>query len=142
MRRSRLLSKLRLIAATGAIICAGWYLLQERSHSKREALYAATVRSYSGILRTGMKRKEVEDYLRAKNIPFMRMCCVEDKTNRGVLDDLTRIGHERAPWYCSENNIYVAFQFAGSERHTVGPTDEDSDTLTKVTLFPWLEGCL
>jgi len=142
MRKSRLLSTLGLIAAAAAIVCAGWYLFEKRSQKKREALYAATLRSYSGSLQAGMKRKEVEDYLRAKNIPFMRMCCVGDKTNRGVLDDLTRIGHERAPWYCSENNIYIAFQFEGSERHTVGPTDEDSDTLTKVTLFPWLEGCL
>jgi hypothetical protein len=133
---------LGLIAAAAAIVCAGWYLLEKRSQEKREALYAATLRSYSGVLRAGMNRKEVEDYLGAKNIPFMRMCCVEDKTNRGVLDDLTRIGYEKAPWYCSENNIYIAFQFVGLERHTVGPTAEDSDTLTKVTLFPWLEGCL
>jgi hypothetical protein len=139
--RSRLVFALGLIVVTATITGTARLLIEKRAEEKRAALYAATLRSYSGIMHTGTQRREVEDYLRAKDIPFMQMCCVENKANRGVLDDLTRIGHEKAPWYCSEKNIYVAFQFAGSERHTVGPTAEGSDTLTKVTLFPWLEGC-
>jgi hypothetical protein len=142
MRRRRpLFSAPGLVIAFALILYSSWKLSEKRAQRKREVLYTATVRSYSGVFRAGMKRKEVEDYFRTNNIPFSQMCCVEQNT-KWVLDDLTNIGKEKTPWFCSENNIYVAFQFVGSERHTPGPTAEDSDTLTKVTLFPWLEGCL
>ena len=137
---------LAFIGAAGIIVYAAWFLLEKRSEQKRAILYQNALHSYSERFRAGVRRKEVEDYLRAQNTPFRQMCCVQDN-KKWILDDLTRIGHEPAPWYCSENNIYIAFQFRGPEGYPAGPIQsgpkaEDSDTLTRVTLFPWLEGCL
>jgi hypothetical protein len=116
---------------------------EKRSQQKREVAYQTALRSYSGVLKPGMIRKEVEDYLRARNTPFRQMCCVDfKKSSKGVYDDLTKIAQEDAPWACSEKNIYVAFQFAGSGPHAGAPTAEASDKLTAVTIYPWLEGCL
>jgi len=55
-----------------------------------------------------------------------------------------RIGQEDVPWFCSEHNIYIAFEFAnfGHERDTIGVEASDSDTLKQISIFPWLEGCL
>ena len=97
------------------------------------------LRSYSQILKPGMKRKEVEDYLSAKNTPFRQMCCVDQKhLNRTVYDDLVKIGKEDAPWFCGENNVYIAFQFDGPKR-SIGPTADASDTLSAITMYRWLE---
>ncbi len=90
-----------------------------------------------------MTRKEVEDYLRTRNAPFRHMCCVDTKQFlKWVYDDLTKIGQEDAPWFCSEKNVYIAFQFAGNSPHNGGPSAEPTDMLTAVTIYPWLEGCL
>jgi len=66
-------------------------------------------------------------------------------SNRSSLDDLVKIGKEDAPWFCSENNVYIAFQFIDREREqAVGFTlhTDDLDSLKSVTIYPWLEGCL
>ena len=118
------------------------HALEERAQRRREIEYDSSLRSYSQDLRPRMKRKEVEDDLSAKSIPFLHMCCVKRKElNRFVYDDLVKIGHEDAPWFCSENNIYIAFQFDGPSR-SAGATTDPSDTLDAVTLYRWLEGCL
>jgi hypothetical protein len=71
------------------------------------------------------------------------MCCVDRKEfSRGVYDDLVKIGQEDAPWFCSEKNVYVALEFIGPERHSVGPSAEAYDTLTTITIYRWLEGCM
>jgi hypothetical protein len=106
---------------------------------KREAAYQLALRSYSEALRPGMTRQDVEGYLSAKNVRFTQMCCVAQHT--GAFDDLTKIGQEDAPWYCSEQNIYVAFQFTAHERYKT-PRSDASDTLRTITTFRWLEGCL
>jgi len=89
-----------------------------------------------------MTRKEVEDYLQESNVEFERMCCVDDQLFKGVLEDLTKIGQEEAPWFCSGHNVYVAFQFTGPKRTGVRLTAEPSDTLKIVSIFHRLEGCL
>lgn len=137
----RLLRTLGFIAAAGIILYAARLLLQKRSQQQRAVQYQNALRSYSEKFRAGMTRKEIENYLHAQDTPFIQMCCVEHQA-KWILTDLTKIGHEPAPWYCSEENVYIAFQFTGPERHSVSPTAEDSDTLTKITLFPWLGGCL
>ena len=127
----------------GALLVAGVrYVLEKRAQRRREAAYQSALSSYTAVLRPGMTRKEVEDYFRAKNIRFRQMCCVDIKTfSRNVFDDLTKIGQEEAPWFCSERNIYVAFQLDGPARN-VGWNANDSDRLKVVTIYPWLEGCL
>ena len=84
-----------------------------------------------------MTRKEVEDYLKAKSIKFGQICCAEDE--RSTLADLIRIGQEHAPWFCEEQIVYVAFQFAAVERHKPYK-GYDSDTLKKIIIFHHLEG--
>lgn len=116
---------------------------ENRAQRKRNVVYQMTLRSYSEVLKPGMTRKEVEDYLRARNTPIRQMCCVgRKKLSRSVYDDLAKIGQEDAPWFCSEKNIYVAFEFDGTEPRAPAWAAEASDKLTTVTLYPWLEGCL
>lgn len=123
-----------------AVTAFGLHLLRtKREQDKREAAYQSALRSFSQAFKPGMSRKEVEDYLNAHNVRFSRMCCVAQHT--GTFDDLTKIGEEDAPWYCSAKNIYVAFQFTAAERHGLPQTDA-LDTLREITIFRWLEGCL
>ncbi len=141
MKRWRLL----LIALAAIVIVAiGIRHVREKgAQRKREVAYQLALRSYSTALRPGMKRTEVEDYLRTRNVLFRQMCCVDRKDlSYRTYDDLTKIGEEGAPWFCNEKNIYVAFQFAASESHQGAPTAGDSDRLRAVTIFPWLEECL
>ncbi len=133
------------LAGVGLCIFVVRHALERRAERKRETAYQLALRTYSEALKPGRSRKEVEDYLRTRNVRFLQMCCVETKSySKGVYDDLVRIGQEQAPWFCSENNVYVAFQFINR-----GRTDTDkaaganaSDILTAVTIFHWLEGCL
>ena len=118
------------------------YLLEKRAERRREIAYQSALSSYSERFKPGITRKEVEDYFRARNIGFMQMCCVDHKLPKTVLDDLTKIGEESAPWYCSESNVYVAFHFTGPERNGVAASADPSDTLRAVSIFHWLEGCL
>jgi hypothetical protein len=134
MTRWRLAAAIALIMALSVVGVR--YALEQRSQEKneqqkREIIYHSRLLSYSAVLKPGMNRKDVEDYLRTKSITFRQMCCVDfkDTSPRGY-DDLAKIGQEAAPWACSEKNVYVAFQF------------DTSDTLKSVTLYRWLEGCL
>jgi hypothetical protein len=113
--------------------------LRKRAQEKREITYQSALRSYSEVLKPGMTRREVEDYLRAKNIDFSQMGWVEDE--RTAYADLTKIGKEHAPWYCEHHNVYVAFQFAAVEAHKPAEA-RDLDALKKITIFHWLEGCM
>jgi hypothetical protein len=122
------------------LIFGVYHTLEKRAQQGRESGYKAALRSYSSVLKSGMKRKEVEDYLHARNIPFRQMCCVDGKKlSKGVYDDLTKIGAENAPWYCSENIVYIAFQFSGPARKW---TAEPSDVLESISVYRSLEGCL
>ena len=120
---------------------AVYQIRQKRAQQRRESTYQSLLGSYSEVLKPGMSRKDVEGYLNAKNVRFTQMCCVAQHT--GAFDDLTKIGQEDAPWYCSEQNIYVAVQFNAAERYKNPRTETDpSDTLRAITIFRWLEGCL
>src|SRR5207245_8485015 len=112
------------------------HVLEKRAQQKREVAYKAALRSYSEVLRPGVTRNEVESYLRAENVRFGQMCCVDPTDlSKGVYDELTEIGQEDAPWFCSEMNIYVAFQFTGPDRHAVGWTVDASDPLNSVSIY-------
>ncbi len=136
MRRWRLLIPgLILIALCATAVGCAW---RKQAQRKREEAYQSALNSYSEALKPGMTRKEVEDYLHARDIRFQQMCCVDE---RSAFADLVRIGQEGHPWYCSEQNIYIAFQFAAVEPHSWLKA-YDSDSLKKVSIFRWLEGCL
>ena len=111
-----------------------------RLAAQRDAFYQTTLRSYSEALRLGMTRKDVEAYLRGKSKPFQQMCCME-RSAKNAYDDLTKIGEESHPWFCSAHNVYIGFEFVSAESHRF-PEAHESDTLTKVMVYHWLEGCL
>ena len=122
------------------------HVVEERAQRRREIEYQKALRSYSAAIKTGMTRKQVEDYLAAKGVSFRQMCCVSAKEfSRGVYDnaydDLVKIGQEDVPFVCSENNVYIAFQFLGSEKDSPSRADA-SDKLKGLTIYHWLEGCL
>jgi hypothetical protein len=122
------------------------HVLEERNAARREVEYQKSLQSYSEALKTGMTRKQVEEYFSARKPPFRQICCVSVKEfSTGVYDnaydDLVKIGQEDVPWFCSENNVYVAFQFLGSAKDSFGSA-EPSDTLKDVTIYHKLDGCL
>jgi hypothetical protein len=108
------------------------------AQKKREAAYQTTLQSYTDVLKPGITRKYVEDYLRSKGATLQQLCCIDE---RSAFADLLKIGKEKHRWYCSEHNVYIAFQFAAVEPHS-HPEAHDSDTLKSITIFHKLEGCL
>jgi hypothetical protein len=90
-------------------------VLEGRVQKKREAAYLQDLRSYSDALKPGMSRKELESYLKARGIKFRQMCCLGQ--NRGVYDDLVKIGEEKPQWVCSRQVVYVGFQFTANKQH-------------------------
>jgi Na+-transporting NADH:ubiquinone oxidoreductase subunit NqrC len=46
------------------------YELEKKAQKKRDATYATRLLSFTLVLKPGMTRKDVEDYLRSKNIKF------------------------------------------------------------------------
>ena len=137
---------MRLVLVTSTILfLAGCAARTPQQQAERDEIhYGATLRTYQQVLTPGMTRKQVEDYLHAENVPYTQLCCVES-VHKHSFDDITKSGHERKPWYCSENNVYVAFVFSDQHhhpnKHEFGDADE-MDTLKEVSIFHWLEGCL
>src|SRR5437016_13124008 len=69
-----------------------------QAQAKRETTYQAALHSYSQILKAGMKRKEVEDYLRTSKIEFRQLS----------LDDITHIGQDESTvWFCGKTDVFV-----------------------------------
>ena len=46
---------------------------ENQAQAKRETTYQAALLSYSQIIKPGMKRKEVEKYLRSKKVEFFQL---------------------------------------------------------------------
>jgi hypothetical protein len=114
--------------------------MDKRAEQKRQIEYQSVLKAYSGALKPGMTRHDAESYLHSKGLSFQKMCCVGIR--RSAWADLVRIGKEKAPWYCSQYNVYVALEFETTEPHGIIQDARDSDRLENVALFPWLEECL
>jgi hypothetical protein len=93
---------------------------------------------YKEVLRPGITRKEVEDYLRAQKTTFTQTCC-----DNAAFSTMVRIGERPKPWFCSSWGVYVAFQFTSTEpdRYPIRPAS-DSDVLGDVKLEGLGETCL
>ena len=137
MRRCRLPMLALMLVALGACAVRN---TGAKGQGQREAAYQSLLRSYSETFRPGMTRKDVEASLRQRGNTFLRMCCMDSRRS-SAYDDLTKIGDERAPWYCSKHNVYVGFEFNAAEPSEF-PKADDADRLTTVRIFHWLEGCL
>lgn len=124
-----------------AIAWAGVSLRNSIVRKHREQVYAKTLQGYRAALQSAATRGEVEDYLRSHGTQFGQECCLGNE--RSAFSDLVVIGSEPAPWYCSENYIYVAFGFTSSEGpHPQFPTASKDDRLKSITLHQQLGGCL
>ena len=138
LRRSTWLTlALLLVAAPAACVFNRWS--NERERQNRQTYYESVLRSYTETLKPGATRAQVETYLRNNNKQLVHMCCMNATHN--AYDTLTKIGEERPPWYCSEHNIYIGFQFSTQGVHEF-PEAHDSDVLTHIQIYPWLTGCL
>jgi hypothetical protein len=120
------------------------HIVKGQLQKRREVVYQATLQSYQQVLKPGISRKEVEDYLRERKQTFTQSCCVDRKEfPKRSRDDLVKIGAEDAPWFCSENAVYVAFQFADSALpHKDMWSADDLDSLKSVAIYRRLEDCL
>jgi len=126
-----------LLIAGGAIFIHN--NLARRAEQKRQIDYRRITTEYSDALKRGTNRAEVETYIRSRGQSFQQMCCVG--TRRDAWADLIKIGEENAPWYCSKNNVYVAFEFDAPEPRSTTKA-LDNDRLLSVTLYQRLEECL
>ena len=133
-----LAGRIFLILAAALLLISLFTLYRRHAQQEREAKYERALSSYSRVFHLGETRKEVESYLYAHGLEYQQMCCIDE---RSAFADLLRIGAEKAPWYCSEQNIYVALQFAAVESHEPARA-YGSDALRKVSIFRWLQGCL
>ena len=131
-----------LVAVSAVLACAtGFYFgyrfeayKEQFGSSRRQLIYQSTLDSYRSVLKTGMTRAQVEDYLRAKGAKFDHICCLESDAPYA---DITKIGYETGPWYCDGYEVNVAFQFHGA------PVAQDAqDTLERVSIFSQPDNCL
>jgi hypothetical protein len=111
-------------------------IFNARAQARREAAYQSALHFYSQALHPGSTRKDVEMFLKANRTRFEQICCI-----KGVpgYSDLVKIGEEEHPWYCSENYVFIALQFA-----EVPPffQPHDTDVFRGVSMFRRLGGCL
>lgn len=118
-----------LIAAIAAI----FLLAHIGGIAYRDTQYRRVLKSYSDVLKPGMKRSEVENYfIMSKYVSFNRECCVGPK--RGTFDDLVEIAHEKPGWVCQEQVVYVAFEFAAVDRKREWVADP-GDRLVRTSLY-------
>jgi hypothetical protein len=135
----------RLLWIFGAIVIAALAfglrdVLRARAQKKREVAYQLALASYAKKLTLGMPRKDVDSYLRANHVSFSQRCCFEA---RGVFADVVKVGEDDAPWYCSETDVYVALEFAGTEpAHSLSAPANEMDVLNRIAIERIGSGCL
>jgi hypothetical protein len=135
MKRLRLVLLSLLVAACAVAIVR--YLWEQHLQEKQEAAFQSILQSYSAAIHPGTSRRDLEIYFRLKAVPFHRQVLEE----KSAYADLTRIGQGDHPWYCKRKSIYVAFHFTATEKRPDSTGQSPSDTLSRITLFPQLEGC-
>jgi hypothetical protein len=122
--------------------------MRERQNAaEREAYYHTALAKYTSEVKTGMTREQVEQRFQTDGERFRQMCCVANFRGQYVSlvdagwDDLIKISEESAPWFCSGNNVYIAFEFNPKSQVELSKTNA-SDILKRVSVFHQLEGCL
>jgi len=87
----------------------------------RAAQYHAILRTYSDVLKPGMKRSDVENYfIMSKYVSF----------NRQASEDTVEIAHERAGWICQEQLVYLTFELESKKQLVADP----EDSLVRISL--------
>lgn len=116
---------------------------RQNAQRKRDLGYQLALQKYRRDLRSAATRSDVERYLQSRNIQFRQLCCVDNEPSG--FSDFVLVGKEEVPWYCSENNVYIAFQFDGTERrafYQYSPPRAGSDRLKAITIYQKLDNCL
>lgn len=116
--------------------CSAW---RQGTKQKREARYETALQSYSDIFKPGATRKSLEEYLQVKGVEYEKTCCIDE---RSAFAELVRIGKEKHPWYCSEHNVFIEFQFVDESHEGWRPSDKALDKLKSITIYHRLDGCL
>src|ERR1019366_491178 len=118
--RGKRVKVLMTIAAIAVIVFSLWLGQEVRERHKdaeREVNYQTLLARCTGELKPGMTREQVERHLQTGGTRFRQMCCVANFRGQHVSlvgagwDDLVKIGEESAGWFCSENNVFIAFEF-------------------------------
>lgn len=82
--------------------------------ARRDAQYRAILKTYTDVLKPGMKRSDVENYfVMSKYVSF----------SRAASEDIVEIAREKAGWVCQEQVIYLTFEFARDEPGEPNPAD-------------------
>jgi hypothetical protein len=149
MRGKRL--KVSMIVAVAAVIAISLWSVQHvrdrHEAAERESGYQTVLAQYAVELKPEMTREEVERHLQTNGKEFKQMCCVANFKGEHVsfdqagYDDLVKIAEESAPFVCSQNNVYIAFEFNPKSEAEESHTNR-SDILKRVSVFHQLEGCM
>lgn len=142
----RIILVLLALVAIGVVAFGVHRRLEMNAKKNRQGTYKTKLRSFTEALTPGMTRKQVEDYFHANKVAYSEECCVvfDNSDHRHSFDELVKVGQEDHPWYCGENNVYIAFQFADFKKQVPDwqIKDNDLDTLTAITIYNQLENCL
>lgn len=149
MRGKRL--KVSMIVAAAAVIAISLRFVQHvrdrHEAAERESGYHKVLAQYTVELNPGMTREQVERHLQTNGKGFKQMCCVANfkgeyvSFDRAGYDDLVKIAEESVPFACSENNVYIAFEFNPKSQSELSHTN-GSDILKRVSVFHQLERCM
>lgn len=123
------------LLATACIVFGIATLLEKQAAGRRELTYEATLRSYQTTFAPGMRRSVVESELHKAGAQFGQLWGYNQSWADRIL-----IGKEHAPWYCSEENVYVVLEF--NERHNSHDAADQEDILQSTTLMQQDERCL
>lgn len=125
--------------AIGLSLFAGCAVRTPEQQTKHDdAHYDSALSPYLRDLKPGVSRKQVEDYLRSRNIPFGYGCCAAP--NRAYYDyaedDSIQLREEVRPWPCGTTDVYIAFVFKPQQPYTGGVfRASERDTLTGIHIW-------
>ena len=109
------------------------YFGKVREAAKQEKVCQSTLQSYRQILKPGMTRNEVEEYLRSKNIEFLRL--------QG--DDISKIGEDDSLiWFCGRPDVFLQFQFTASPQEDSQMDGNGGDKLNDIEIIRKGSGCV
>jgi hypothetical protein len=124
-----------LIIAIASII-----VIRNDVKAKRREGRQAELTKLSEVLKPGITRKQVEDYLRTQNLTFRQIC---RNQNQEVFATEVLVAQEEPLWFCSGWGVYVDFEFTALEpdRYSIRPPS-DGDVLSDMHLVRKGDGCL
>jgi hypothetical protein len=139
------LKVLKIVVTVTVIVFSLWFVQNVRERRKmaqREANYQTVLATYADKVKPGMTREEVEQHLEIDGRHFRQMCCVANYRREHVSfvgtswDDLVKVGEESTPWFCSENDVYIAFEFNPKSRGELADTNGSDIPEESVCLSP------